>query len=132
MGNAVKKYKDQQSGKVRTIDGKPIQISANVMNYHAIHMALLILIDFGFLIALLHLLKHQHDPNRQLGELITSGDIVYTPPVYICNIEKSFSSDEKGILLLRICPSRNYDYRNRFFLRIIIFYYQQILTIMLM
>ena len=121
---------------MRTIDGKPIQISANVMNYHAIHMALLILIDFGFLIALLHLLKHQHDPNRQLGELITSGDIVYTPPVYICNIEKSFSSHEKGILLLRIWSSRHNvvinDFRIRFFLRIIIFYYQQILTIMLM
>ena len=88
---------------MRTIDGKPVQISTNVMYYHAFHMGFLILIDFGFLIALLHLLKHQHDPNRQLGELITSGDIVYTPPVYICNIEKSFSSHQKGILLIRIC-----------------------------
>ena len=106
MKKLEKKLNFNNPGKVRTIDGQPVQISTNVINYHTLHMALLILIDFGFFIALLHLLKHQHDPNRQLGELITSGDIVYTPPVYICNIEKSFSNQQKGMSLLIIRSSQ--------------------------
>ena len=82
--------------KWRTINGEIVQISKRVFKFHMVHLVILILIDFGFLIGLLHLLKHQHDPNTSMTNLVTSGDIIYTPPIYICNIQKSFSSNDKG------------------------------------
>ena len=83
-------------GQWRTIQGEVVQISKRVLRFHTLHLVLLIIIDFGFLVGLLHLLKHQHDPSSSLTKLVTSGDIIYTPPIYICNIEKSFTNSEKG------------------------------------
>ena len=91
--NASKKV-----GQWRTIQGEVVQISKRVLKFHTLHLGLLIIIDFGFLVGLLHLLKHQHDPSSSLTKLVTTGDIIYTPPIYICNIEKSFTSSEKGKL----------------------------------
>ena len=83
-------------GQWRTIQGEVVQISKRVLRFHTLHLVLLIIIDFGFLVGLLHLLKHQHDPSSSLTKLVTSGDIIYTPPIYICNIENSFTNSEKG------------------------------------
>ena len=78
------------------MDGKLTEISKRISLFHFIHLLLLAAVDLVFLISLAFLLKQQHDPQQSMAQLLRSTDIVYTPPIYICNIEKTFTPEQKG------------------------------------
>lgn len=94
-----KKYVSNETYKMRMMDGKLTEITKRISLFHFIHLLLLVAVDLIFLLVISFLLKQQHDPQRPMSELLISGDIVFTPPIYICNIDKTFSPVHKGKLL---------------------------------
>merc|ERR1711892_1128 len=92
-----KKYVSNETYKMRMMDGKLTEISKRISLFHFIHLLLLAAVDLVFLISLAFLLKQQHDPQQSMAQLLRSTDIVYTPPIYICNIEKTFTSEQKDL-----------------------------------
>ena len=46
--------------------------------------------------SLLNLLTHQHNHKSTFNELMTSGDIFFTPPAYVCDIQKTFSAEHEA------------------------------------
>ena len=62
---------------------------------------ILIGLEIGFLIMFLFLLAKQHSPSISFGQLLYKGDLFFSPSVYTCDIEKSFSEEERQMYYRR-------------------------------
>ena len=83
-----------QISKARKIQRKEICISF-------IQTLILIGLEIGFLIMFLFLLARQHSPSMSFGQLLYKGDLFFSPSVYTCDIEKSFSEEERRMYYKR-------------------------------
>ena len=57
--------------------------------------AILLGIEILFGILLLFLLARQHSPSLEFKKLLLSGEIFFSPSVYACDIQKTFSEEER-------------------------------------
>ena len=58
-------------------------------------------IELLFAILLLVLLAKQHSPSLEFRQLVTSGELFFSPSVYVCEIEKTFSERERQMYFER-------------------------------
>ena len=58
-------------------------------------------LEIGFLIMFLFLLAKQHSPSISFGQLLYNGDLFFSPSVYTCDIQKSFSEEERRMYYKR-------------------------------
>ena len=58
-------------------------------------------LEIGFLIMFLFLLAKQHSPSISFGQLLYKGDLFFSPSVYTCDIQKSFSEEERRMYYKR-------------------------------
>ena len=58
-------------------------------------------LEIGFLIMFLLLLAKQHSPSISFSQLLYKGDLFFSPSVYTCDIQKSFSEEERRMYYKR-------------------------------
>ena len=56
---------------------------------------ILIALEIGFFIMFLLLLAKQHSPSVSFQQLLYNGDLFFSPSVYTCDIQKTFSEEER-------------------------------------
>ena len=78
----------------RKIERKKICISF-------IQSLILIGLEIGFSVMFLFLLAKQHSPSVPFSQLFRKGDLFFSPSVYTCDIEKSFSEEERVMYFTR-------------------------------
>lgn len=81
--------------KSKVMKGNLVPISKRVHICHYVHLLMLAIVDGAFLMGFIFLLKQQHDPGRSLMQLVLDGDISFTPPIYVCNISRTFTPEQE-------------------------------------
>ena len=62
---------------------------------------ILLIVEIGFLVMFLFLLARQHNPTLPFNQLLYKGDLFFSPSVYTCDIQKTFSEEERRMYFRR-------------------------------
>ena len=66
-----------------------------------IQSLILLIVEIGFLVMFLFLLARQHNPTLPFNQLLYKGDLFFSPSVYTCDIQKTFSEEERRMYFRR-------------------------------
>ena len=71
------------------------KIECKRMCISMVQTLILIVLEIGFFIMFLLLLAKQHSPTVSFKQLLYNGDLFFSPSVYTCDIQKTFSEEER-------------------------------------
>ena len=84
-----------------TITSHRTKIERKRIGISFVQSLILIGLEIGFSIMFLFLLAKQHSPSVPFKQLFRKGDLFFSPSVYTCDIQKSFSEEERSMYFTR-------------------------------